>query len=78
MTIITHYYVLKTPELADVHLPSDKSFPCLGVRASLISSGSCKLAGPILAVEKEHVLAATKELVQAWLRLLGRTLAGTR
>ena len=47
-----------------VHLQADKSFPFLGVRASLVSSGSRKRAGPILAAEKEHVLAATKELVE--------------
>jgi len=47
-----------------VHLPADKSFPYLGVRASLVSSGSKRRAGPILAAEKEHVLAATKELAE--------------
>ena len=46
-----------------VHLPTDQSFPYLGVRASLVSAGKRRSAGPILAAEKEHVLAATRELV---------------
>ena len=49
-----------------IHLPADKSFPYLGIRASLVSGGSRRRAGPILrlAAKKEHVLAATKELVE--------------
>ena len=46
-----------------VHLPADQSFPYLGVRASLVSAGSRRRAGPILAAEKAHVLTATKDLV---------------
>jgi hypothetical protein len=46
-------------------LPADESFPYLGIRASLVEMGRRKgpASSPGLSAEKQHVIAATKELV---------------
>jgi hypothetical protein len=46
-------------------LPADESFPYLGIRASLVEMGRRKgpASSPGRSAEKQHVIAATKELV---------------